>query len=307
MDGQIKIFGVLIAIAALLFALPTFFPGVNALSILTLFGLETMYNSNNGTIILAILAICLLLLILWICIHNLPRMKAFSVSKKARDRFRADVLKFWNLADYATYMYEVEKKSKDGLPLFSTVLHPSPPAWLIKQWDSGKGADNIDSQATSILQNLWSYLDSPSQASRANKQRAWSDNTQQKSEDMIAQVRILSRLIRVFLLRPDWVPLPRAMCIMRYKSLQFLEKPTISDNEFRKSLMYAGFSHAQVESLRNWLYEPVNLKWIRQNSVKNIAAALKNAGITAKPREDVVNCWKRNLSSYTHDVCSPTH
>jgi tryptophanase len=86
---------------------------------------------------------------------------------------------------------------------------------------------------------------------------------------------------------------------MRYKSFQFLEKSTIGDNEFRDSLKYAGYSSDQVKSLQDWLYEPVNLKWIRdrENSVEKVAEALKNAGITTKPPEDVVNRWQGKIFS----------
>ena len=115
---------------------------------------------------------------------------------------------------------------------------------------------------------------------------------------MIAQVRILSRLIHIFVLRPDRVPLPRALCIMRYKSHQFLEKSTIGDNEFHDSLKSAGFNLDQVKCLHAWLYDPVNLQWISDKSVNVVAEALKNAGITTNPSEDVVKSWQGNLSRY---------
>jgi len=306
-DRQIQIFVAILAIAALFVALPQFFPGVDALSILKLFRDETIYNSNNGKIVLVVIAIALLVFLLGVYDRILQRVVAFFGSKKERKRFRECVRKFWNLADHTTYMYEAEKRNKEGLPQLSPVLHSPPPNWFKNQWEEGLGVENIDTQATSILQELWQHLESPVQASSTNNQRTASDNQQQASKDMIAQVRTLSRLIHVFVLRPDRVPLPRAICIMRFKSLQFLDKSTIGENEFRDSLIDAGFSLDQVKALQNWLYEPVNLEWIKGNSVKNVAAALKNAGITAKPREDVVKCWKGNVSSYTHDVCSPTH
>jgi|GEM_PF-5413760 len=291
-DRQIQIFVAILAIVALLVALPQFFPSVNAISILNLFGYETIYNSNNGKILLVTLAIVLLAFLVWFCIWILLRMKAFSGPKKERNRFRECVRKLWNLADHTTYMYKDENRNKEGLSRLSP-----PPHWFKNQWNSGQGADNIDSQATSILQELWLYLDSLSHESSTNKQRTWSDNKQQASKDLIAQVRILSRLIHVFVLRPDLIPLPRALCILRYKSLQFLEKSTIGDNEFRDSLKYAGYSSDQVKSLQDWLDEPVNLKWIRDNSVNKVAEALGKKGITANPSKDVMNNWQGNLFS----------
>ena len=289
-DRRIQIFVAILAIAALLVALPQFFPSVDALSILKLFKFETIYNPNNGKIALITIAIVLLAFLVWFCIRILRRVIAFSGPKKERNRFRECVRKLWNLADHATYMYEDEKRNKEGLSRLSP-----PPEWFKNQWDKDGGAENIDTQATLILQELWRYLESPSRAYSKNEQHTSTDNQKQASENMIAQVRILSRLIHVFVLRPDRVPLPRTLCIMRIKSLQFLEKSTIGDNEFRDSLMDAGFSLDQVKALQNWLFEPVNLKWIRENSVGKVAEALKNAGITTKPHEDVVNRWQGKI------------
>jgi hypothetical protein len=273
-NRQIQIFVAIVAIAALLVALPQFFPSVDALSILKLFGYQTIYNSNTGIIALVMLSLALLGFLLWFCVWSFRRIRVYSRLKKERNLFRECVLKFWNLADYVTYKYEAEKRSKNGLPPFSPVLRPSPPSWFEKQWKSGWGADDIDGQATLILQELWSFFDSPSHASHSKKRRDWSDNWQQTSEDLIRQVRILSRLIHVFVLRPDLIPLARALCIMRFKSFQFLEKSTIGDNEFRDSLKYAGYSSHQVKSLQDWLYEPVNLKWIRDSENSNVSSRL---------------------------------
>ncbi len=97
-------------------------------------------------------------------------------------------------------------------------LHPG----LRSSGKADGGADDIDSQATLILQELWSFFDSPSHASRSKNRTDWSGNWQQTSEDLIRQVRILSRLVHVFVLRPDLIPLPPCSV---YHALQELPVP----------------------------------------------------------------------------------
>jgi hypothetical protein len=298
LDRRGQEFLAILAAAALLVALPTFFPNVNAQAIFKLFGDEPIYTSNAGIISLVMLALAFLAFLLWFCVRIWRRRTARSERKQERDRFRGYVKQFWDLADYTTYMYEAERRSKERLPQLPTALYPPPPNCFQKEWDSGRGADNIDSQAISILQELWLSIDSPSQESSTNMQRTRSDAKQQE-KDMIAQLRMLRNLIHVFVLRPDLIPLPRTLCILRYKSLQFLEQPTIDYSEFRNSLVYAGFTLNQVKLLQDWLSDPENQKQIRSHSVSvaEVAQALKNAGVTVPPPKDVVNRWHGTLFS----------
>lgn len=297
MNRRIQEFAAILAAAALLVALPTFFPNVNAQALFKLFGYETIYNANTGIIALVLLVLTFLTFLLWFCVSTLRHMPSFVKQKSQRDRFREYVRKFWNLADYTAHMYKAKEDKKRQLPP-SPALHRPPPDWFVKQWDGGRGADDIDSQATSILQELWPFLDNPSQASWMKKQPARSTNKQQASKDLIAQVQIMSRLLHVFVLRPDLVPLPRALCILRYKCLQFLDTPTISDNDFRDALRCAGFTLDEIKSLQNWLTEPQNQEWIKDNSIEKVATALKNAHITAHPPKGVGDLWQRDLSRY---------
>jgi hypothetical protein len=300
-DRSIQRFVAIIAIATLLLGLPTFFPNANAQAIFTLFKDGTAYTSNTGIIALVVLALALLVAFMPYLRGAIVRIGQYMTthrkSKQEQESFSRYVKQFWDLADHTAYMYRVESRRKEGLQMSTPELHSPLPNRFEKDWESNRGADNIDRQATSIMHDLWRYLNTPLQFSRTNKQNARSDSKQQTSEDLIAQVRILSRLIHVFVLRPDLIPLPRALCILRYKSLQFLEKPTISDNDFRNSLTYAKFTPDQVTHLQHWLSEPENQKQIKQNTVNEVAEALKKAGVTAHPREDVVSRWHGNLFS----------
>ncbi len=349
-DRRIQKVVAIIAAVALLVALPTFFPDVNAQAIFKFFGHGTMYTSNTGIFALAMLALAFLLFLLWLRVRILRRMTAHSKPRQEDGRFREYVGQFWDRADYTTYIYETEKRHKEGklalLPFLlelcarswrhfrvrepeqedgcfreyvgqfweladyaaymyetekrdkdcpppSPALHPSPPNWFMEHWKNG-GADSIDSRATWILEGLWLYLES-----NTNKQFPWADNKQHASEDTIAQVRMLRRLIHVFVLRPDLIPLPRALCILRYKSLQFLDKWTVADNEFLESLTCAGFTPNQVERLQKWLNNPVNQKWIRNNRVDKVAEALRNACITVPFPKGVMNGWQDDLARYS--------
>ncbi len=90
----ISVFGVLIAIAALLFALPAFFPEVNAHSILKLIGFEAIYTSNTGIVALVMLALALLGFLLWFCVWNLRRIRVYSRPKKNATFFVSACLSF---------------------------------------------------------------------------------------------------------------------------------------------------------------------------------------------------------------------
>jgi hypothetical protein len=366
-DRQIQKFVALIAIAALLVALPQFFPHVDAQAIFRFFRHEPFFTSHTDIITVAVLALAVLLSLIWICVrtwrhmtaHSKPRLEDIRFSEHVRQywdraeytaymneekknrkegklalmpfllelcarswqhftvhepkqediRFSEHVRQFWELAEYTAYMNEEKKRKeeakkrgeKDLLPPLSPALHPPPPNWFKEYWNDGKGVESIDSRATWILEGLWHYLDNPLQESSMNKQPPLTDNKQRASEDTLAQVRVLRRLIHVFVLRPDLIPLPRALCILRYKSLQFLDKSTISDNEFLESLTCAGFTPNQVKYLQDWLNKEENKQWIRDNSVDKVAEALREAGITVNHPEAVVNDRQDDLARYSTD------
>ena len=114
-------------------------------------------------------------------------------------------------------------------------------------------------------------------------------------------MRNARRLIYTFVLYPERIPLPRTLCILRYKSLQYRGAPAIRDNDFRESLMCAGFNRDQVKALQSWLDQPENSQWIRDNSVKTVARALKKAGVRASP-SDMSNWQKsRPLSTFLQE------
>jgi hypothetical protein len=115
---------------------------------------------------------------------------------------------------------------------------------------------------------------------------------------MLVQIGLLRRLIHLFVLRPDVIPLPRVLCILRYKSLDFLDNPTISENEFWNALQYVHFTDEQVHRLQNWLDQKDNKQWIKDHSVDEVAQALSNASVKAYPNPDNSAGWKDELSRY---------
>jgi len=293
LNRRIQVITAIIAAVALLVALPTFFPNVNARAIFNLLGYGTFYALNTGIMSLVMLCLVLIPVLSWLSTRIWRRIATTSVTTQVHGQFSGYVRQFWNLADYTAYMYEAEKRSKAGMPPQSLALHPPPPLWFKKQWESG--VDTIDSRATWILEQLWSMLEEHPPDLGRKQQNAWADNKHEALEDMMTQVRTLRHIIYVFVLRPDMIPLPRTLCILRYKSLQFLDAPTIGDDEFYKSLQPAGFTFDQVKHLQNWLSARNNQQLIKCKSVAEVAKVLKTAGIIAGNTENVESRWQGDL------------
>ncbi len=267
-ERQIQVLAAIIAVAALLAALPQFFSGITVQSILQVFGNPTWtwYQLHTGIIGFIVLCLALVSLLIWFFIKILHRTTIRSGSKEERN-FQKNMRKYEGWAEDAT-----NKGKKEP----------------IEKW--AKELDNIDKEAIKTLQELWPCLGSSSQVS--------SRNGQQTPEDIIAEVRKLRRQINVFVIRPDKIPLPRTLCILRYKSLQFLPDPTISDNEFLDDLEYVGFKPNQVKILQDWLFGNKNIEWIKKSSVEDVAKALEKAHVKANPTQSDVNNWHDKLSEF---------
>jgi len=264
--------GRLIAILALLLTLSK----VDIPSIL-----RTISTSSAAQIYLAVIGIMLLVLFFVFCLrynwYNWLKRKIYRYIDRYEARrksinFHKCVQEFWKLAIYTTYSYKTEKGCKD-----SPALDLSLPAKFKERWNNGAEVDKIDSDATTILQGLLSKLkESPS-----------------TGEDIVRNAR---RFIYIFVLYPELIPLPRTLCILRHKSLQYIGAPAIRNNDFRDSLMCARFTREQADTLQSWLDQPENSQWIRDrdNSVETVASALQKAGVTANPSPNVECKWQKS-------------
>jgi hypothetical protein len=210
--------------------------------------------------------------------RKIDRYKA----RRESSSFHKRVQKFWKLAIYTTKLYRRKDWTVLDLSLSSKDL--SLPAKFEERWNNGAGADKIDSEATTILQGLLSSL----------KERP------STGEDIVRNAR---RFIYIFVLYPELIPLPRTLCILRFKSLQYIGAPSIRNNDFHDSLKCAGFTCNQVEALQSWLDQPENSQWIRNRdiSVETVARALKKAGVRASP-SDMSN-WQKSqpLSTFSQE------
>ncbi len=196
--------------------------------------------------------------------------------KQKRDQFQCLVREFWELADYTDYKHRKERKEYS--PLLSPAFDLQPSSWFEDLWKN-QGPDGVDRKATGILQELWSsYLNCPF-----------------TTDDTILQMRMLQCLLHIFVLRPDRILLPRALCILRYKSYQSFGKPTISESEFCDSLVHVGFTSDQVNSLDKWLSKSGNRNQIKDHSVEKVAEALEKVGVKTDPTRDAANNWQGDL------------
>lgn len=237
-------------------------------------------------IIIIIIAIASLLSVLWMKREALRRFVRNLFTKSRHGEFRRRIRYVWQLAEYTTYQYDKRQKQTQS------PLSCPPPAWFDQQWNNQK-ADGVDHDATTTLESLWDllFIDKREINSRGYSVTSYngfpevdkSKYIKDEFNEQMQQLRLLKHLILLFLLRPDTLPLPRAACILRYKSIDFFPKPTISENEFRDSLKKCEYSDWQIEALLSWLNDPVNQEWIKAHSVREFAEVLICAGVTKPP------------------------
>jgi hypothetical protein len=140
---------------------------------------------------------------------------------------------------------------------------------------------------------LWDDIHSHHPTDRLPRRLVKPSRVHKTAAETLALIGEARRILLLFVLRPDDVPLPRTLCLLRYKAYEFLDIPTIGDDEFKTSLNLVGYDPDSVDDLNTWLSQPWNKRWIAEASTAEVAAALMEYGIGAKP---VPPLWKGCLS-----------
>jgi len=108
-----------------------------------------------------------------------------------------------------------------------------------------------------------------------------------------------SRLNRYLLylidLQGENIPLPRTICLFRYKNTNFIRMP-ISEWAFDRSLRRAGFTLEERTQLTQWLSEPDNLEVIAKMSDVVFLKILEERGVSADPDRRRAERWAGFLS-----------
>ncbi|MGB9632933.1 MAG: hypothetical protein ACPL8I_06380 [Chloroflexaceae bacterium] len=122
---------------------------------------------------------------------------------------------------------------------------------------------------------------------------AWQAGDRYRSP-VVAQWIKRSRLNRYLLylidLRVENIPLPRTLCLFRYKNTDFVRLP-ISEWAFERSLRRAGFTLEERSRLVQWLGQTDNLELIAKLSDAAFLKVLEDCGVSADPARRHSHRW----------------
>jgi hypothetical protein len=146
-------------------------------------------------------------------------------------------------------------------------------------------AERLDEEATRLLARMWRRLSYEHRDLPESPLKRWAQRE-----------RRLEYNLELFDLAPKVIPLPRTICIFRFKSTDFRRYTTVADWQFAVSLGSVGMGSSESQNLRYWLSAPVNLRQIREMDVTMFAQALKNHGVTADPNKRKVTLWRGEIN-----------
>lgn len=215
------------------------------------------------------------------------------------DRFLARVQQLWALVERAERIARpflaLEIPSRAGLrslELEREVLEKL----LTEEMTPQRQLEQLDEQARDMVAELWEKLqetEKPLSGLRRLLGRLRKRSPQ--AEAWLARNRRLRYSINLFDLRPENIPLPRTLCVFRYKSTDFHNRTIISDWEFRRSLRLAKFEPEEIDRLEEWLSEMENQQAIQQMDVRAFVNALKERGVSADPALRKPQNWRGTL------------
>ena len=161
-----------------------------------------------------------------------------------------------------------------------------------------KQIDELDDEAVRILGDLWKELRKSAEAGdKDQKKNQPARKIQPRSvREWEARARLMEHAIELFDLAPTTIVLPRALCVLRFKSTDFQSRTAISDWDFDRSLRVAGISLPQAGTLRSWLSPFENLQQIQKWDVATFAQTLKEYGVTIVPDQRTPDRWEGPLT-----------
>ncbi|WP_448590555.1 hypothetical protein [Thermoflexus hugenholtzii] len=261
--------GFVLSLLALLIGVPSLIPGAQITSenypswmgrFLPLRVLE------QATRVLAVVLVVLLLgTVAWFIFEQIRSLFP------SPDPFLARLRKLWELVEEARRW--VTEKASDQ----------------VSRSDFG-ALERLDESACILLIGLWKELQR--EEGKSLHPRWWRSRIEREADRWLRNTRHLRYLIELFDLRPEVIPLPRALCVFRYKSTDFHDRAVISDWEFNRSLRLAGFSSEEVRELHGWLSGFPNQHVIEDVDVKTFVEILQHRGVSADPAKRTPKHWK---------------
>jgi len=294
--------GVLITLLALFVGLPSLLPGVTLSKqtyptwlarYLPLATLEAAGRLAVGLLVIALFAVVLAPLIGQALAWIRPRREAF-----------------WK------HLRQFHRLARQSIDALANLGQPLPGAEGEESAEVGGKLEDLDQKATERLVAMWSILEPAQKAkgrrfsSRWNKVQTWLHNAGRfislvkwprfsfpwsLPPDVQTWRRGTRRLIHLtylFDLRPEVLPLPRALCLLRYRSTDFTSRSIISDWEFERLLRRAGFESDKMVMLDHWLSHPDHQRQMNAMDIGAFAGLLKERGVSADPAQRNPDQWQ---------------
>jgi hypothetical protein len=278
------------------------------------FSLTTLANAARGVIVavgLAAVVIAILYGLVWMRDHP-PRIWIRDGLPRRRKLFGIRVQGLWALTTrargYSVYanlhkalqtqdLGKIErllKSYRDTAEIFAR----QPELLEYTAEEAWKKTEEWDTEATQSLEDLWEMMDRAYSGHKnplSRRLQLLKTFKAKRAESWLERARYARYRISLLILYPEVIPLPRTLCVMWCKSRDFFGQSTLSDQTFNESLEMAGFKHAEVNLLKEWLSLPDNQEHIRRMNVRKLAAELANRGVTSDPSKRTPNRWKGSL------------
>jgi hypothetical protein len=157
--------------------------------------------------------------------------------------------------------------------------------------------ERLDQQASTLLASLWENLRAARQQLNASSGKM--KRTQRGSvvrtldvRDWAFKARTLEHTIELFDLVPRRIALPRALCVLRFKSTDFYSRSIISTGDFYTSLRSIGMSSEAIRRLEQWLTTPENQYLIRVADTAKFVGVLQSRGVTVIEEKRDPDWWQ---------------
>jgi hypothetical protein len=150
--------------------------------------------------------------------------------------------------------------------------------------DVGSRLERIDTQSTKALVDLWQDILEVSDPVRGSAFNDWK-----------RRERRLEYNIQLFDLSPEMIPLPRTLCILRFKSAELRRYSMVPDWDWISFLGTVGIDSDEARQLTEWLSAPVVADQVGNMDVATFASVLKAHGVSADPALRTPDKWTGSL------------
>jgi len=281
-----RILGALAALTALVIALPQFIPGSVINQATYPAGLQAIIPlATVERVTMIIVAIAVLVLIIGALLFSLAWLWE-RLFPKDQETLIGRIQQFWaRVEGVAAQAGSAERSWIEAQDRTLAAELATIRAQIISQPSTGRAGAPVSAQ----LRGLLLVGMAVGMARQANARYR---------SPVVAQWIKRSRLSRYLLylidLRVENIPLPRTLCLFRYKNTDFVRMP-ISEWAFERSLRRSGFSLEERGQLAQWLGQPDNRESIAAMSDAAFLKVLEERGVSADPARRHPDRWAGSL------------